>query len=231
MRIRTFSLALLAIGLSIAPAAAQMGDLPPSSITITGEATLSVAPDRAIVRSGVVSQAKTAREAIAANSKAMAAVLAALKEAGVADADVQTAQFSLDTLRGNRENPQQVTGFQASNRVSVQLRDIGKVGEILDRLVGAGANSIQGIEFVVSDASKLLDKVRAEAIADARRKAEIYAQAAGVGLGRPLMIAEQGAPPRPMMRMAAPASGAALPIAAGEEQIGITVTVAYELMR
>src|SRR5581483_695735 len=184
---------LLMAGALVAPAAAQMGDLPPS-VTVTGEATISVAPDRAIVRAGVTSQGRTAREAVTANNKAMAAVLASLKESGIADADVQTSRLSLDALRGNRDNAQQVTGFQASNRVSVQLRDIAKMGEVLDKLVSAGANTISGIEFVVSDSSKLLDRARAEAIADAKRKAEIYAQAAGVGLGRPVMIAEQGAP-------------------------------------
>jgi uncharacterized protein YggE len=164
-----------------------------------------------------------------ANNKAMAAVLAALKESGVADADVQTSRLSLEPQR-NRDNPQ-VTGFQATNRVSVTVREVNKVGEILDKLVTAGANTLSGIDFVVSDYSKLLDKVRADAVADAKRKAEIYVQAAGVGLGRPIMITEQGAPVRPMLKMAAPAAGPAVPIAAGEEQISVSVTVAYELMR
>lgn len=223
---------LSAFVLAAAPVRAQMQDFPFPSVTVTGEATLNVAPDRAIVRTGVSSSAKTAREAMTANNKAMGAVLLALKEQGVADADIQTSRLNLDMMR-SKDSPQQVTGFQAANRVSITVRDISKVGDVLDKLVTAGANSIAGIEFVVSDHSKLLDKVRADAIADAKRKAEIYVQAAGVGLGRPIMITEQGAgaPVRPMLRMAAPASGAAVPIAAGEETISISVTVAYELMR
>jgi uncharacterized protein YggE len=219
---------LLTFSLLTAPALAQIGDLPPS-ITVAGEASISVAPDRAIVRAGVTSQGKTAREAVAANNKAMASVFAALKDSGIADADVQTSRLSLDALRGNRDNPQ-ITGFQASNQVTVTLRDVTRTGEVLDRLVGAGANTVGGIEFVVSEASKLLDRIRADAIADARRKAEIYAQAAGVGLGRPFLISEQAGPPRPMVKMAAP-SASPMAVAPGEEQIGIGVTVSYELMR
>ncbi len=212
------------------PAAAQMADLPLPSVTVTGEATINAAPDRAMVRAGVTSQGKTAREAMTANSKAMTAVLAALKESGIAEADIQTSRVSLDMLRQNRESPQQVTGFQAANRVTIQVRDVGRTGDVLDRLVAAGANSISGVEFVVSDYSKLLDKARGEAVADAHRKAELYVQALGVGLGRPIMITDQGAPSRPMFRATGPAPGA-VPIATGEEQISIAVTVSYELMR
>jgi uncharacterized protein YggE len=220
---------LTAFAFAAAPAHAQMQDYP--SVTVTGEASLNVAPDRAIVRAGVSSNGKTAREAMTANNKAMSAVLLALKEQGIADADVQTSRLSLDAIR-SKDSQQPVSGFQATNGVSVTLRDIGKVGDILDKLVSAGANSIGGIEFVVSDYSKLLDRIRADALADAKRKAEIYVQAAGVGLGRPITISEEGAPARPMMRrMAAPAAGAAVPISAGEEAISVTVIVSYELMR
>ncbi len=212
------------------PGFSQAQDLSLPSITVTGEASLSVAPDRAIVSAGVSSQAKAAREAMSANNKAMAAVLASLKEQGVADADVQTARLSLEAIR-SKDNAQPVAGFQASNRVTVQIREIAKLGEVLDRLVTAGANSIGGIEFIVSNAERLLDKVRADAVADAKRKAEIYVQAAGVGLGRPVTISEQGAPMRPMMRMAAPSAGAAMPVAPGEERISMTVAISYELMR
>jgi uncharacterized protein YggE len=223
-------LCLLAVFVfAAAPADAQMQDYP--SVTVTGEASVHVAPDRAIVRAGVTSQGKTARDAMTANNKAMGAVLLALKEQGISDADVQTSRLSLDAIR-SKDGAQPVAGFQAANGVSVTVRDVGKVGDILDRVVSAGANSIGGIDFVVSNYDKLLDKVRADAVADAKRKAEIYVQAAGVGLGRPITISEQGAPVRPMMRkMAAPAAGAAVPISAGEEQITISVAVSYELMR
>ncbi len=223
-------LCLVALACAASPVRAQMQAVPVPSITVTGEATLSLAPDIAIVRAGVVSQGKTAREAMASNAKTMTAILAALKESGIAEAGIQTSRVSLDAIRNqNRETPHQVTGFQATNRVSVQVRDVGKAGDILDRLVAAGANTISGVDFIVSGATKALDKVRADAVEDARRKAEIYAQAAGVGLGRAIMISEQGAPVRPLARMAAPAAG--VPIAPGEEQIGLSVTVTYEIMR
>jgi uncharacterized protein YggE len=211
------------------PARAQTIDTPLPSVTVTGEATLSVAPDRAIVRAGVTNEAKTAAEAMAANSRQMAAVLTALKAAGIAEVDIQTTRVNLDTVV-SPGGGSHIVGFRASNQVTVQIRDIARASDILDRLVTAGANTLSGLDFIVSDQSKVLDKVRAEAIADARRKAQIYAQAANVTLGRPLWITEEGAPVRPMLRMTAGAAQA-IPIAPGEEQLRISVTVSFELMR
>ena len=122
-----------------------------------------------------------------------------------------------------------MVGYRASNRVTVKLRDVTKVATIIDVLVGAGANELGGINFVVSQPSKLLDDIREKAIADARRKAEIYAKAAGVTLGEPLSISEEGSA-QPMFRskMAAPmAAGAA--VAQGEETLSVTVSVSWAI--
>ena len=154
---------------------------------------MSVPPDQAQIDGGVTSDAKTAREASDANNAAMGKVLLALKGAGIDEKDYQTSRLSLQPQYApNRSGPSPVVGYRASNRVTVRLRDVTKVASVIDMLVGAGANDIGGINFMVSQASKLLDEAREKAIADARRKAEIYAKAAGVTLGEPLSISEEG---------------------------------------
>src|ERR1700692_391983 len=183
--------AIMAGPLLAAPVLAQTQTMPPAVISVTGEATVSVAPDLAQIDGGVTSEAKTAREASDANNAAMGKVLLALKGAGIEEKDVQTSRLSLQPQSApNRPGPSAIVSYRASNRVTVRLRDVTKVASVIDPLVGAGANEIGGINFVVSQASKLLDDAREQAIADARRKAEIYAKAAGVTLGAPLSISE-----------------------------------------
>jgi hypothetical protein len=197
-------------------------------VTVTGEATVAVAPDAAVIRIGVTSQNKTAREASEANAKQMTAVLAAIKDTGIADRDVQTSRLSLQPQYDpNKSGTAHLTGFQATNQVTVRIRDIDKLPVFLDRAIAAGANEMSGIEFVISEQSKLLDRARDDAIADARRKAELYAQAAGSKLGPVVSITEEGsvAQPRPIQAMRA----GAVPIAPGEQTLRATVTVSYEL--
>ena len=192
MKYRT-ALAAVALGgaLLTAPVLAQV--VPPATISVTGEATVSVPPDLAQINGGVTSEAKTAREASEANNAAMGKVLQALKGAGIEEKDVQTSRLSLQPQSAsNRTGPPAISGYRASNRVTIRVRDVTKVANVIDTLVGAGANEIGGINFVVSQASKLLDEARERAVADARRKAEIYAKAAGVTLGAPLSISEAG---------------------------------------
>jgi uncharacterized protein len=112
--------------------------------------------------------------------------------------------------------------------VTIRLRDIGKVANVIDTLVGAGANDIGGINFMVSQASKLLDDARTQAVADARRKAEIYARAAGVTLGAPLGISEAGSP-GPVFRAKMAAELAAAPVAQGEETLAVMVNVSWAI--
>jgi uncharacterized protein YggE len=197
-------------------------------VTVTGEATVAVAPDTAMIRLGVSTQEKTAREASEANAKQMTAVLAAIKDTGVADRDVQTSRLSLQPQYDpNKSGTARLTGFQASNQVTVRIRDIDKLPTVLDRAITAGANEMSGIEFVVSEQSKLLDQARDDAIADAHRKAEIYAKAAGAKLGRVVSITEEGSPPPPRPIQAVRAG--AVPIAPGEQTLRAIVTVSYEL--
>ena len=214
-----------------APALAQT--MPPPAISVTGEANVSVPPDQAQIDGGVTSDAKTAREASDANNAAMGKVLLALKGAGIEEKDYQTSRLSLQpqfaTSSKVAERAPGIVSFRASNRVTVRIRDITKVANVIDVLVGAGANEIGGINFTVTQASKVLDEAREKAIADARRKAEIYARAAGVTLGEPISISEEGAP-TPMFRgkMAAPMAVGA-PVAQGEETLSVTVNVTWAI--
>ena len=212
------------------PALAQT---PPPAISVTGEATVSVAPDQAQIDGGVATDAKTAREASDANNAAMGKVLLALKGAGIDEKDFQTSRLSLQpqyaTSSKAAERPS-VVGYRATNRVTIRVRDVTKVAGMIDVLVGAGANDIGGINFVVSQASKLLDDAREQAIADARRKAQIYAKAAGVTLGEPLSISEEGsATPVFRSKVAGGMAASAAPVAQGEETLSVTVNVSWAI--
>src|SRR4051812_6954027 len=219
-----------ASGVLIAPALAQTAA--PPAISVTGEGRVSVPPDLAEIDSGVTTEARTAREASEANNVAMGKVLAALKGTGLSEKDIQTSRLSLQAqyANQNRPGPNVIVGYRASNRVTIRLRDVGKVAGVIDTLVGAGANEIGGINFAVSQASKLLDDARAEAMADARRKAEIYAKAAGVTLGAPISISEESGaqPPMPFRKMSA-GMAAGAPVAQGEETLQVTVNVSWAI--
>lgn len=208
----------------------SMAQIPPPSISVTGEATISAAPDLAQIEGGVTNEAKTAREASEANNKAMGLVLLALKSADIPEKDYQTSQLSLQPQYApNKNGPSPIAGFRASNRVTVTVRDVAKVGSVIDTLVTNGANDIGGISFMVAQPSKLLDEARPKAIADARRKAEIYAQAAGVTLGAPLSISEENSPGPVTYRKMSAGLASPAPVAPGEETLRISVSVAYEI--
>jgi uncharacterized protein YggE len=229
--LRAFFLAGLAVAAPFTAPAYAETDQPPAFISVTGEAHISVPPDLAQIDAGVTSEAKTAREASDANNAAMGKVLLALKGAGIDEKDFQTSRLSLQPQYSvaKQGSPATVIGYRASNRVTIRLRDVTKVAGVIDTLVGAGANELGGINFMVSQASKLLDDAREQAVADARRKAEIYAKAAGVTLGAPISISEGGAV-QPLFRagkMAAPM--AAVPIAQGEETLSITVGMTWAI--
>jgi uncharacterized protein YggE len=219
--------ALLVAMLTAAPLPARALD---RLVTVAGDATVAVAPDTAMIRIGVTSQGKDARAASEANAKQMTAVLNAIKANGIDARDIQTSRLSLQPqYDATKPGAARLTGFQVTNQVTVRIRDIGKLPSILDHAIAAGANEMSGIEFVVSQQSRLLDQARTEAIADARRKAELYAQAAGAKLGRVIAITDEGAtpPPRPVMQAV---RAGAVPVAPGEQTLRASVTVSYELV-
>jgi uncharacterized protein YggE len=225
-------LAAVGIALIATPAVAQTPA--PPMITVSGEGSVSVPPDLALIDGGVTSEAKTAREASEANNVAMGKVLLALKNAGIDDKDLQTSRLSLSPqyAQQTRPNgaPNVISGYRASNRVTVRVRDVTKVAATIDTLVTAGANEVGGINFIVTKASQLLDEARTQAVADARRKAELYAKAAGVTLGAPINISEDsGSAPAPMMLRKAAADFTSAPVAQGEEVLRVNVSVSWDI--
>lgn len=215
------------------------------TISVAGTGRVSAAPDVADINIGVVTQARTAREALSANNEAMEALLNTVKERGVAAKDVQTSGLNINPQYSQpRGQPGQFGGqegfrpeiyaYEVTNTVQVTARDLTKLGELLDAVVSAGANRMNGISFRIEDSEALLDQCRKKAMADAKRKAEMLAREADVVLGPPISIAEQGAyppPPRPMMMMRAEMAMApvSVPIASGEQELTLTVNVTYEL--
>jgi uncharacterized protein YggE len=221
LRVLAFAFAAIALAAPSVRAADRL-------VTVTGEATVAVAPDTAVIRVGVTSTAKTAREASDANGRQMTTVLAAIKDAGIAARDIQTSRLSLQPQYDpNRSGTARLLGFQATNQITVNIRDIDKLAGIIDQAIAAGANEMSGLEFVVSEQSKLLDQARDDAIADARRKAERYAKAAGVKLGAVTSISEEGSSPPPRLMQAMRAG--ATPVAPGEQTLRAVVSVSYEI--
>ena len=202
-------------------------------IVVVGEGRVTVAPDYAQIASGVTTRGKTVKEASDANAKTMAAVIKALLDSGVAQNDVQTSRFSVQPVYVPQEprTEPKLAGYSVSNQVRAKIRQIDKLGEILDRLITAGATDVGNVAFLVSDPSKALDQAREAAIADARRKAEVYARAAGIRLGQVEWITEaSGFGPVPLRGQGASAArAAAVPIATGEDTLEATVTVGFTI--
>ena len=213
---------------------AQQPQRPPEGrIVVTGDGSVSVAPDHAQIRSGVTTRARTVKEGVDANSKVMAAILAALKNAGIEEKDIQTARFSIQPVyapQGVSGAEPKLSGYSVSNQVNVTIREIGKVGDVIDRVVAAGATDAGNVSFLVSDASKALDQAREAAIADARRKAEVYAKASDARLGGVEWITEDTSSGSPVPLMAR-AQAAPVPIATGEDTLRVRVTVGFDIAR
>jgi uncharacterized protein YggE len=221
----------LGLALTILLAApAQAAD--PRTISMTGHGEIRGIPDTAQVTTGVTTNAATAAQALTANSVRMKAVFSVLEKLSVPQKNIQTTNFFISPQYSNGDNnaPRRLTGYQVNNDVSVRLDDIAKLGSTLDALVTAGANQMNGISFSIREPAPLLEKARAQAIADARARAETYAKAAGVSLGSILSISESGnEAPRPMYRMAMAAQAGPPPVAAGEQSVTADVSVVWEI--
>ncbi len=223
-----------------APAVAPNGTL----LSVAADGRVTRAPDLAVFNAGVVSQGKSASEALAANAADMNRVIAALKRAGIADRDIQTSNLSLNPIYqqqrslpdGTIDPPQpRIIGYQANNSVSVRQRRLSDYGKVIDTLVTAGANQVNGPSFEMDNPDPALDEARTAAMKKARARADLYAAAAGLRVTRILSISENGgwSPPQPVMyRMKAMdmAEAAPSPVQAGELQMTVNVNVQFELM-
>lgn len=232
--------------LALAPAAAAqtapatVEPLVPATGTVldvSAEGRTTRVPDLATIRAGVVSQAPTAAAALSDNANRMARVIAALKRAGLADRDLATATVGLSPqYRYGEGKAPEITGYQATNSVSIRFRDVRKAGTILDALVGQGANQIDGPNLSIDKPDSALDEARTDAVARAKAKADLYARAAGLRVARIVSISEAGQeaggpqPPRPMLyARAAAAPDAPTQIAPGEQDVTVTLSVRFLL--
>lgn len=205
------------------------------AIDVTGSGTAFAAPDVAVLSLGVEAEAESVGEARAQAAEAMEAMLAALRDGGVADEDIQTTRFSVQPRYERIAMRQVLQGFVVDNIVTAKIRSIDDTGQLIDAALAAGGDltRIESVRFTIDDPSSLEDEARQEAMAEARRKAETLAQAAGVDLGRPRSISETGGP-IPIRFEAADAAFAqeelaATPIELGELEVRVSVQVVYEL--
>jgi len=226
----------LAFSVAVPLAAAHAQQQPPPRILVTGEGEAAIAPDMALLSLGVMREAATARKALDANNQAMAEVIAAMKELGIAERDLQTAAIQIVPRYNYSNRPDgtqnaELVGYQVTNTLSVRVRDLKRTGEILDRAVTLGVNQGGGIQFVNNDPAATITEARKKAVADASAKARTLAEAAGVGLGQVLEISEQSfmPPPMPMQAKTFDRAESAVPIEAGENSYRVQVNVTFAL--
>ena len=202
-------------------------------ITTTGIGLVEAAPDMATLRLGVTHDAKEAAAAMAATSEGVRAVLTRLEAAGVDARDMQTDQLSLQPVwsdyNANTQNARQITGFLATNMLTVRIRDLEALGSILDLVISDGANSFNGLSFGLQDPKPMQDAARAEAVKDAMDRAQQLAEAAGVTLGPIQSISEFGGAPQPQMMEMAAARVSDVPIASGELTLSAQVNIVFAI--
>lgn len=213
---------------------------PPPRILVTGQGTIDIAPDMAVLVLTVTREADTARAALTANSAAMGDVLRAMQAQGIAESDLQTSNFSIRPVytrpprksSGEMEAPK-IVGYTVRNSLSVRVRDISKVGAVLDKSVTMGVNEGGSILFTNDDPSAAITQARVKAVQEATAKAGTLAQAAGVKIGRILEISEQSFNPRPMLmaraEMSMARSADAVPVATGENTYKVMVNVSFAI--
>ncbi|OZA35134.1 MAG: hypothetical protein B7X92_09780 [Novosphingobium sp. 17-62-9] len=243
---------LFAVALTaLTPFAAQAQVMSSGPVVSAGNTLLNIAaegksvrtPDLAVFTAGVTTQGKTAGEALTENAQRMTAVIASLRKNGIAERDIQTSNLSVNPVYGQpkrlpdgsmEEREPVIVGYQASNQVTVRQRKLDQYGKVIDTLVAAGANQVNGPSFQIDTPDGAMDEARLAAMKTARARADLYAKAAGLRVVRVLSITENAgcAPPQPQVMFAradmasAPKSS---PVAAGELEMTVTVNVSYEL--
>jgi uncharacterized protein YggE len=226
---RMISALLLSATLALPIAVPAFAD---SQITVTGEVTIQATPDMATISLGVTTTGKTGAEAMNTNSQSMQAVIDRLKAAGVDDHDLQTSNLSLNPnwVSDTNGTAQKIDGYTASNMLSVRVRDLAKVGAVLDACITDGANTLNGITFDLSEPRPALDEARKAAVADARARAELLVTAAGAKLGKIVSISENQSYGQPMpVTYSKAADAMAVPVAAGQVGMSSSVTLVFEI--
>jgi hypothetical protein len=231
LRVVIAALVVLAIaafsGVGRPEAAESAGEEAREGITVTGVGRVETVPDEAEFSLGITTEGRTAGGALAANSERMRALIDALKAAGVAERDIQTRDVSVGS---GYDGTGRSDDFVASNTVSVLIRDLDRAGAVLDAAARAGANNVYGPSLTRSNREGLEAKALEDAVANARKRAEALADAAGVDLGGVTAIAETGAAiPGPMELRAVDVAASSPPIEKGTQEIQATVTVTFAI--
>ena len=242
MRAATVVIVLIMLVAFARTATAQEAVSEPGQITVSGLGEVMAEPDLAVITTGVVTSAPTAREAVTANTQAMNGVLGRLKEMGIADRDLQTSDFSITPQyqhfrgqNGQPAPPPRIVAYEVRNTLRVRIRELESTGAILDAVVSDGANQVNGIGFSIDDPTALMQKARRRAVSDARDRAEVLANSLGVALGRIVSVSEgQMRPPVPQprmarMEMAMAADAGPVSVETGEQLLTATVTITWEI--
>ena len=204
-------------------------------LSVSAHAEASRVPDVATMSTGVVTQSADANAALKANSAQMNKVVAAIRAAGIAERDIRTSGINIHPQYRYAENqPPVITGYQASNTVSIRVRDVARLGEVLDALVASGANQVNGPNFEIDQPEAVYDEARRAALELAQARARMYADALGLRVRRIVSVSEGGGfqPPVPMLKaMAMDARAESAPVAPGETTLGASLDVVFELGR
>ncbi len=236
-----FNAMAIAILLAGMTASAQAEEIKTAQVVVTGEGEVSLAPDMAIASLGVTTEAETARNALSANNEAMADVIESMKNAGVEAKDLQTSGFSIQPRynhhvprKSEELKPPSIVGYTVSNNLTVRIRDLSSLGEIMDKSVTLGVNTGGSIQFVNDKTDDAIRKARIAAMKDARNKALTLTKAAGVELGRLVEISENSHRPGPIAMargrmMAEAAMASPVPVEGGENTYRVSVSAIWEI--
>ena len=230
LNIRVFKFAaILCVGFASGALAQQA----PQGITVNGEGVVSLAPDTATIRLGVSERAASAAEAMAQTSEKVRGILNQLDSLKIAGLDRQTSGLYLrpvyDNGSRNDTTPVQVSGYEAGNTVSVTVRDLSKLGQLLDAVVAEGANDFNGLQFGLQDNQAALEQARKDAVSDAMARAQQLADAAGVKLGKVVSMSETSQGFRPMEMRSAQMKSMDMPIETGEVDVSAQVSLQFEI--
>lgn len=227
----TFAIAATCFAAQLTP---TFADDRVATMSLSGVGEVAATPDMAILTSGVITQAKTAREALTANNQAMANLMETLTGMNVDPKDIQTSNFSVQpefTYNNNNNNSRRIVGYTVSNNVTVRVRELENLGQLLDGFVSVGANQIYNVSFAVQDPTEYYAAARKAAVADALEKANLYADAAGIKLGPIMSISESGGavPRQAEMAMMRVAADSAVPVASGELSFSSSVHIQWDI--
>ena len=234
LRTLTMAVAVIAIAALIEARTAMAADSDKleRTVSVSASGTVAAEPDIAHIQAGVTTEADTARDAIARNNAVMAKLIEGLKAAGIAARDIQTTTLHVEPRYSQPKDgrPGTISGYRVVNQARLTVREVKRLGEVLDQAIALGANQINSIGFDIANAETLKDEARKQAMANAKRRAELYATAAGVQLGQVLRISESVqeamSPPMPQGRAMAASS---VPIEAGTRTLTVDVHVTYAL--